>query len=201
MSLRFLNLMLLVCLGLVTALNWVVEGDPGTPNREFLPEMTRSVPYDSFAPNSNFADGKTLRTPVAGTIPRGFAPIHYQATEADAARAGEELQNPFAADDESEPLPRGTAMFNSMCLPCHGPAGRGDGPVAMRGYPAPPSLLADEARNKKDGQMFHIITYGQGNMPPHAGQISREDRCKVILHIRSLQQKALQQSTEPASQP
>jgi hypothetical protein len=45
--------------------------------------------------------------------------------------------------------------------------------------------------------MFHIITYGKGNMPPHAAQISREDRWKVILHIRSLQAESEATATPP----
>jgi mono/diheme cytochrome c family protein len=39
----------------------------------------------------------------------------------------------------------------------------------------------------KDGQMFHVLTYGQGNMPSFAAQLSREDRWNVILHVRMLQ--------------
>lgn len=42
----------------------------------------------------------------------------------------------------------------------------------------------------KDGQLFHILTYGQGNMPSYATQLSREDRWRVIVHVRSLQQTA-----------
>jgi hypothetical protein len=42
----------------------------------------------------------------------------------------------------------------------------------------------------KDGQLFHVVTYGQGNMPAHAAQLSQDDRWQVILHLRSLQQAA-----------
>jgi hypothetical protein len=42
----------------------------------------------------------------------------------------------------------------------------------------------------KDGQMFHILTHGQGNMASYAGQLLSADRWQVILHIRSLQQQA-----------
>lgn len=41
----------------------------------------------------------------------------------------------------------------------------------------------------KDGQLFHIITYGQGNMPPYAVQVTQDDRWKIIAYIRSLQAK------------
>jgi mono/diheme cytochrome c family protein len=39
----------------------------------------------------------------------------------------------------------------------------------------------------KDGQMFHVLTYGQGNMPAFSSTLSRDDRWSVILHVRLLQ--------------
>ena len=183
---RSLNLLLAIGIAIFGALNWMIQRNFAQPNLEFLPEMARSVPYDSFSPNPNFRDGKTLQLPVPGTIPRGFLPLHYEATPQDAERAGEELHNPYSREDH-EARQRGEVVYTNFCLPCHGAAGRGDGPVVFRGFPGPPSLLSDRAIAMKDGQIFHVITYGQRNMPPHAAQISREDRWKAILHIRTLQ--------------
>lgn len=188
MSRAALNWLLLALLALTAAASWTVDWNAASPNAEFLPEMVRSVPYDSFSANPVFADGKTLQQPVPGTIPRGFLPLHYEKTEEDLARAGQELQNPYSVEDH-EAAARGAELFRRACTPCHGPGGAGDGPVAQRGYPPPASLLAENALNLRDGQIFHILTYGRGNMPPYAAQISREDRWKVILHIRSLQAK------------
>src|SRR5205823_12508017 len=70
---------------------------------------------------------------------------------------------------------------------CHGVGGAGNGPVAQRGYPPPPSLLAEHVLKMKDGQLFHVLTYGQNNMPSYASQLSREDRWNVILYVRSMQ--------------
>jgi mono/diheme cytochrome c family protein len=198
MSRTTLNLLLLALLALIAAADWTVTWNAATPNAEFLPEMARSVPYDSFSANRVFADGKTLRTPIEGTIPRGFLPLQYQAAERDFVRAGEELRNPYSPED-TEIAAQGAEQFRRKCLPCHGAGGLGDGPVAQRGYPPPPSLLAENALSLADGQMFHIITYGKGNMPSHAAQISREHRWKVILHIRSLQAKDKATATPPAS--
>ncbi len=39
----------------------------------------------------------------------------------------------------------------------------------------------------KDGQLFHVLTYGQNNMPSYASQITRQDRWNVIAYVRSLQ--------------
>jgi len=181
-------LLFIVLLG-TTALCWFVPvRNVGRPNYDFLPEaqMAQSPAYDSYAPNSNFLDGLTQRTPPAGTIARGYPRLHYQPTLQDAMRAGQELSNPYQPNDTAR-RERGTVVFTNYCQVCHGPLGQGNGPVTQGSFPPPASLLADRAVQMKDGQMFHVLTYGQGNMPAFSAQLSREDRWSVILHIRMLQ--------------
>jgi mono/diheme cytochrome c family protein len=189
MKRTLLNIVLAGILAVLVAVNWLGARDYRQPNYEFIPNMVHSVPADTFAPNANFADGKTLQAPPAGTIPYGMPPLPYRATTQDAVRAGMELVNPFAATN-SVALDRGAVLFNRFCLPCHGATGAGDGTVAKRGFPPPPSLTADHARQMKDGQIFHVITYGQGNMPAHAAQISADDRWRAVLRVRQLQERA-----------
>jgi len=186
---RMLNGVLLAALLATAGMNWFARGDFTRTNYEFLPEMVRTAAYDSFAANPNFADGKTLQVPVPGTIRRGLIPLHYQAAAPDALRAGEDLQSSLAANDAAA-LKRGEAVFAAFCTACHGPGGTGNGPVAARGYPPPASLMAEKAVKLKDGQLFHILTYGQANMPSYAAQISRDDRWRAILYVRSLQAAA-----------
>lgn len=186
---RRLNILLLLVFLLLLGLTWWDRPNMGRTNFELLPDMAHSPAYGAFSPNPNFPDGKTLQQPVRGTIARGYPPLHYAATPAGAARAGEELRNPFAPGNAAA-LERGTAVFATFCQPCHGPGGAGNGMVIARGYPAPPSLLAANAVNMKDGRLFHVLTYGQGNMPPYAAQLSREDRWKAILFVRGLQEQA-----------
>jgi mono/diheme cytochrome c family protein len=189
MSRATLNAVLLLTFLASLGLHWSFRPQPAKPNREFLPEMVRTPRYNAYAANPNFPDGKTLQLPVPGTIPRGLLPLHFAATPEDAVRAGNSLQNMIRPDD-ARTVARGAAVFSNFCQPCHGPAGRGDGLVVLRGFPAPPSLYADNARKMKDGQMFHILTYGQKNMPPYAAQLSRENRWNVIAFVRSLQRQS-----------
>jgi mono/diheme cytochrome c family protein len=185
----WVNVSLFLALVATTALCFFLpERDVTRPNYDFLPEaqMTYPVAYGSFAPNPNFPDGLTLRPPPAGTIARGESPLHYLATPEDAVRAGQELHNPFS-DKEIPRRDRGSAVFGNFCQVCHGPLGQGNGPVTQGGFPPPASLLADRAVQMKDGQMFHVLTYGQGNMPSFDAQLSREDRWSVVLHVRLLQ--------------
>ena len=62
----------------------------GTSSRGFayMPDMAQSIPYNAFARNPVTRDGKTLQTPVPGTIPRGFQPLRYGATPEEAASSG-----------------------------------------------------------------------------------------------------------------
>lgn len=183
---RIFNVLLFLTFIGTLGLNWLVRSRPTEPNREFIPEMVRTARYNAYSANPNFPDGKTLQRPESGTIPRGYLPAHFVATNEDAIRAGNTLENPLPANDAAA-LSRGKTVFLNFCVPCHGVAGKGDGLVVQRGYPAPPSLLADNAQKIKDGQIFHILSYGQKNMPSYAAQLSREDRWKVILYVRSLQ--------------
>ncbi len=192
-----LNLLLLALLVASLAANFGVGDNPARRNFEAMPEMVRTAAYKSFSANPNFADGKTLQLPPEGTIARGVHPLHYTAAPEDAARAGRELHAPPAS---AAGLERGAAVYRIYCQPCHGAAGKGDGPVAMRGFPPPPSLLAEHAVRLAEGQMFHIVTYGQKNMPSYAAQVSQEDRWRVIAYIRSLQQPPAATAQEAAAQ-
>lgn len=189
LSRRTVNIGLLVLLLLVVAVTWLTQTDPEQPNDEFLPQMAHSPRYNTFSAHRDLPNGQTQQPPVPGTIARGLLPLHYRATPEDALRAGEELHSPVKASDVRAQQ-RGAAVFANYCQVCHGSGGKGDGPVTAWGVPPPPSLLAEKALRMKDGQLFHILTYGQGNMASYAGQLSRADRWHAILHVRALQKPA-----------
>ncbi len=140
-------------------------------------DMAKTKAYKANTKNQN---------PPEGTIARGFLPFPYAAGKEEALRAGEELVNPIASPKESD-LARGKVVFQNFCMPCHGEGGLGDGLVAKRGFPPPPSLKGPGAMAMKDGEIYHIMTKGQGNMPPYGIQVQREDRWKLIHYLRSLQ--------------
>lgn len=194
MSKGVLNTFLLIAFVVMLILNWAGPQDPNRRNLEYFPDMSHSARYNTFAPNPDLPDGQTLQQPVAGTIPRGFHPLDYKATPEDAKRAGEELFSPLSVLD-AQALKRGQFIFTNFCRPCHGAGARGDGPVTLRGFPAPPSLLADHAIKMRDGQMLHVLTYGQMKMPSYRAQISPEDRWKAILYVRSLQKQEMVQTS------
>lgn len=187
---RALNYLLLVAFVALLGAVYAVPRVSARRNFEFMPEMVRAVPYESYSENALFPDGRTMRELPAGVIVRGSKPLHYRATKEDAARAGLELIAP--AQSKSPPaLTRGALVYATYCQLCHGLHGKGDGTVAQRGFPAPPSFLAENALKIKDGQIFHIVTYGQNNMPSYAAQVTQEDRWNAVAYVRKLQRDGL----------
>lgn len=95
-------------------------------------------------------------------------------------------------------IQRGAQVYGIFCISCHGPSGAGDGPVTKRGFPPPPPLPTGKSVQMKDGQLFHILTYGQGSMSSMAAQLDRSRRWDVINYVRSMQSAAAQsQETVP----
>lgn len=207
MNLTRLNIVLSILLVISFALTFVLEPDYSQPNFEFLPEMKRSPALDAYAASSVFPNGRALQPPVGGTIARGAMPLNYKATKEDAERAGEELQNPLASHPQPDAvarlnasIQRGAQIYGAFCVSCHGSRGAGDGLVAKRGFPPPPSLTTGKSVTMKDGQLFHILTHGQGSMAPMAAQLSPDRRWDVINHVRSLQEAAKQSQSQAAAE-
>ncbi len=194
MMLTRFNLLLGFALSLTIALLVLLRVDHSQPNYQVNlgDDMTYSPAYSSFSTNSNFANGRTLQQPVSGTIARGTQVFHFEPTPQDALRAGEQLANPFEVSSAEgiASADRGATAFQTFCVACHGADGAGNGPVAKRGFPPPPSLLTGKSREMKDGQLFHILTYGQNSMPQFAAQLPPERRWDLINHIRRLQHES-----------
>lgn len=189
------NIALTVLLVVAVLLTIATRVDYSRPNFEILPDMKYSPAPSAYEPNSIFANGRTLQQPVEGTIARGHMPIHYEATKEDAVRAGEELTNPFENTEEEpdrlqQSIRRGAETYRIYCVCCHGASGAGDGLVAKRGFPPPPSFLTGKSRQMEKGQLFHILTYGQGSMADFAGQMSVEQRWDAANFVRSMQDAA-----------
>ncbi len=132
-------------------------------------------------PSALFADGIGMRTPVQGTVARGFLPYAFTG-QPDSA--GKYLANPLPATHVV--VERGRQKYLTFCSPCHGNFGRGDSRLAGQ-FPNPPTLHSDKARQWPDGNIYHVITEGQNVMPSYASQIARDDRWAIVHYVRVLQ--------------
>jgi mono/diheme cytochrome c family protein len=91
--------------------------------------------------------------------------------------------------DTAESRAQGQALYQQNCLPCHGPAGLGDGPVGLTLRPAPANLQVHMVPGvHTDAQIYAWISNGFPNSPmPAFGQALTEDQIWHILnHIRTL---------------
>lgn len=163
----------------------LIRRDFGRPNYQWPIQMAESPAYKAYEANPVFTGKSTLQMPPVETIPRGRKPFHFDTTEINRLRAGEMLHNPVPAGDERG-LHRGKFIYDTYCLVCHGVSGAADGPIIPK-YPNPPSFKSQQTMTRSDGEMFHIITMGKGNMPSYSSQVDRGDMWQTILYIRTLQ--------------
>jgi mono/diheme cytochrome c family protein len=134
-----------------------------------------------------FADQRSARPPVTGTVARGQLredALLYTGK----VNGADATVFPFAIVERT--LRRGQERFDIFCSPCHARTGEGDGMVVRRGYRRPPSFHDDRLRSAPVGHFFDVITNGFGAMPDYAAQINAEDRWAIAAYIRVLQLSA-----------
>jgi mono/diheme cytochrome c family protein len=165
------------------------DRDRNTTGWEYFDDMAHSPAYETYSPNPNFADGKTMRNPVEGTIPIGYQPYLYQKNDEDRVKAGLAMVNPLEPTEDN--LARGKQAFTIFCSNCHGDKGDGQGYLfTSKKYPYQPgNLLSAKIRNNPEGEIYHVITVGFGVMAPHGYMIRPEDRWKIAMYIKDVLHK------------
>jgi cytochrome c5 len=184
----------LVLILLFSLILYNCDRNRNNPGWDYFNDMAYSASYQTYSKNPNFPNKMTMRVPVEGTIPRDFTPFEYTIDPASRIEAGNELLNPFKPD--SDVLTRGKKVYTIFCIGCHGTKGAGDGHLFTSGlYPMKPRTLSGStAARLRDGEIFHSITLGFNTMGAHGSQILPDDRWKLILYIRKLQENVLQDS-------
>jgi mono/diheme cytochrome c family protein len=132
-----------------------------------------------------FADQRSARPPVEGTVARGQ--LHedtYFYTGKIGGNPGDVL--PFPATKEV--LARGRERYNIFCAPCHSRLGDGNGFVPSRGFARkPPSFHIVRLQKAPLGYFYDVMTSGFGIMPDYASQIPVRDRWAIVAYVRALQ--------------
>lgn len=59
------------------------KNDPLSPGLEYMPDMYRSVAYETYDRNPNVSDSMSAQSAPSNTIPRGFQPYAYPNTPVD----------------------------------------------------------------------------------------------------------------------
>lgn len=96
----------------------------------------------------------------------------------------EDLANPVPATPAV--LARGQVLFTARCAPCHGPDGRGGGPVS-KFFPEAPDFAYSTIRKRSDGFIWGTISYGGKAMPPQREGLTPAERWHLVNHVRQIQ--------------
>jgi mono/diheme cytochrome c family protein len=157
------------------------------PNVELIQNMMESPAIKAQGYDPDVEDQRANLVPPEGTVPRGYTPY----TIPDPDTAAIKVHNPFEnKKTDVEFLTRGQRFYFTNCQVCHGPVGKGNGPVAEYLQLAPPSLVSQRARDFKDGYLYHMITMGRGLMGGYGSQIIKpEDRWALVNYLRQMQSK------------
>jgi mono/diheme cytochrome c family protein len=138
----------------------------------------------TYAMSDFYADLRSERAPVEGTVARGeLREDTYFYTGKIGADPGDYMPFPVT----KEVLDRGRERFNIYCAPCHSRIGDGQGMVVKRGYKQPPTYHQDRLRKAPLGYFFDVMTNGFGAMPDYSAQIPPRDRWCIVAYIRALQ--------------
>lgn len=150
---------------------------------EFLQRMEEQAKYEYYETSEFWADGKAMRTPPEGTIPRERLVGSPGLTT---GRVNGELVSTIPIELNRQVLEVGQKQYNIVCAQCHGVLGDGNSVVAENmALRLPPNLL--ELSGKPDGHFFVAATEGYGMMPSFAGELNIQERWAVVAYVRALQ--------------
>ena len=134
-----------------------------------------------------FADGRSDRMPVAGTVQRSMLrddePLDHGKTATGAFARG----FPATLPVDFKLLERGKDRYTIYCAPCHGAIGDGNGITKKYGMGATPTYHDDRLRQIAEGEIYQTITNGKNNMLSYADKLVPADRWAVIAYVRALQ--------------
>jgi len=161
-------------------------------------DMHNQPRYKPLAASEFFADHRSERPEIEGTVARGHLKI-------DSARYtgkfnGEDIDQ-FPIPITRADIERGRERFNIYCTPCHGRLGDGNGMVVLRGYRQAASYYSDKLMKAPVGHFFDVMTNGFGAMPSYASRVQPDDRWRIVAYIRALHLSAPAKLTDvPADQ-
>ena len=145
--------------------------------------MERQPKGRAFAANAFFEDGRAMRTPPAGTVPRERIVQNPALTQ---GRVGDTDVTEIPIALTRAVLETGHRKFDIYCATCHGLVGDGRSPVAANmSLRLPPNL--HERRGMAVGHYYQVVANGFGLMPGYAAELTVQERWAVVAYLRALQ--------------
>ena len=160
-------------------------------SRDWFPQMKKQLAVQAFEEDvvyEEFGGIPQGLTPPEGTLPVTWAGVPDLASMTLAEQ--DAVPNPVPATFAS--LARGKELYDRTCTTCHGPEGKGNGPVAGPPFGTGPFGLVlpiggptSLARALSDGHIYTTISIGRGRMPNYS-RLSPEDRWNVVNYVREM---------------
>jgi len=145
--------------------------------------MERQPKFKPFAANSFYEDGRAMRQPPEGTVPRERQTSRPEITTGR-DRSGE-IVKAIPIPITRELMLLGRTKFEVYCGICHGLVGDGVSLVASQMSLRPPPSL-NKLHNTGPGHLFQVVSEGYGLMPSYAAQLTPHDRWAVIAYLQAL---------------
>ena len=162
------------------------------PGRAYMPDMAYSRAYETYASTDNLKQKGINYTarPVPGTMARGDMSPYMLANDSAGYESSKQLANPLPALTAKQYL-EASRLYLINCGICHGDKLDGNGPLWNNGdgpFPAAPkNLMGDDMKALPAGTMFHVATYGKGQMGSYASQLTTEQRWMIVHYIKEKQ--------------
>ena len=189
--------MLLITLAFATLSTGCIGGESGEPPVVGIRNMYNQPRYDTQERQPFFADQRSMRPQVEGTVSREMEKAIAIASGRNANDDAWLMEvHPQLVAQNGGPaafLSRGKERYDIYCAPCHSISGDGKGMVSRRAAAlgasglVAPSFHDDRLRHIPDGQLFATITNGVRNMPSYAHNIPVDDRWAIVQYVRALQ--------------
>lgn len=194
---KVINIILLLgIIGMITALPLVFMSRARVMTSEntrihLIQDMDNQIKFQAQQGNPVFADKRSMRQPVAGTVAQGF---DHADTHLYEGRIDDDYARTFPMEVTEGLIKRGQQRYQIFCAPCHGLTGVGDGMVSQRAdqlqegtWVLPLSYHDDTVLRRPVGHIFNTITNGIRNMAAYGDQIPVEDRWAIVAYVRALQ--------------
>ncbi len=139
------------------------------------------------AASTFFRDGASMREPVAGTVAIGGLKEDGPFFTGRGADGQFVATSPVPADERV--VARGRERYRIYCQPCHDARGDGKGILFQRGNVPTASFHQEKTLKYTDGQIFDVITNGQGLMAGYRWPIPPDDRWAIVAYLRQLQRE------------
>ena len=174
------------------------------------PNMDLQEKYKAQEESQFFEDGRTMRTPVAGTVSR--VELNDGSLAVNNPRLNDHLYEGKIAGQIADTYPtlkelgfaskedllkRGQARYDIYCAPCHDETGKGSGMAVKRGAPQAADLTKTV---RKVGDIYGYIKNGGPIMPAYAHQIPVADRWAITAYVEVIREAAKPSKAEAAAE-